>query len=104
MTVRDVIALKEVINDLRDGKIFYDRMQKGIGDYFWDCMITDIESLFIYAGIHDKRNGLYRMFSRRFPYAIYYDIKNEVAYVIAALPMRRNPAWIDKKLKDSISY
>ena len=100
MKIKDVVILKEVANDLNDGKFFYDQKEAGVGDYFWDNLIADIESLIIYAGIHNKRFGLYRMFAKRFPYAIYYEIKDEIAFVIAVLPMRRDPTWIKRELKE----
>ena len=100
MKIKYIIILNEVINDLNDGKLFYDQKEMGVGDYFWDNLIADIESLIIYAGIHSKRFGLYRMFAKRFPYAVYYEIIDETAYVIAVLPMRRDPFWIEKKLKE----
>ena len=100
MKIKNVVALKEVTTDLKDGKYFYDQRESGIGDYFWDSLIADIESLIIYAGIHNKRYGLYRMFAKRFPYSIYYEIKDEIAYVVAVLPMRRDPLWIKRKLKE----
>ena len=87
-------------NDLNDGKTFYDQKEAGVGDYFWDSLVVDIESLIIYAGIHNKWYGLHRMLAKRFPYAIYYEIKDEIAYVIEVLPMRRDPAWIEKQLKE----
>ncbi|MEA3359245.1 MAG: type II toxin-antitoxin system RelE/ParE family toxin [Thermodesulfobacteriota bacterium] len=99
MKVKDVLILKEASDDLNEGKAFYDIQEPEIGDYFWDCMISDIESLIIYAGIHRKQLGLYKMFARRFPYALYYDIIEDVAYVVAVLPMRRDPAWILKQLR-----
>ncbi|SHE33091.1 hypothetical protein SAMN02745206_00130 [Desulfacinum infernum DSM 9756] len=71
-TVRDVVVLKEVANDLNDGKAFYDRREPGVGDYFWDSLLSDIESLVLYAGIHPKEYGFFRMLAKRFPYAIYY--------------------------------
>ena len=43
MKVRDVVTLKEVADDLNDGKIFYDQRESGVGDYFWDSLLTDIE-------------------------------------------------------------
>jgi hypothetical protein len=61
-------------------------------------MFSDIGSLIIFAGIHRKQLGLYKMLARRFPYALYYDIIEDVAYVVAVLPMRRDPAWILKQL------
>jgi hypothetical protein len=100
MIVKDVIILKEVSDDLNEGKVFYDQIEPGVGDYFWDSLLADIESLLLYAGIHRKEHGFYRMFTKRFPYAVYYYIVDEVAYIVAVLPVRRNPAWIKKKIKD----
>jgi hypothetical protein len=97
--IKEIITLDEVANDLNDGKAFYDRLAPGLGDYFWDSLMADIESLYLYAGIHNKKLGYHRMISRRFPYAIYYEVKGKVARVIAVLPMRRDPAWIEKKVK-----
>ena len=91
MMVKDVFVLTDAENDLDAGKEFYDLNQPGVGEYFWDSLIADIESLFIYAGIHRKDFGFYRMLSKRFPYAVYY-------YVIAILPIRRNPLWIQSQL------
>ena len=56
------------------------------------------KSLVIYAGVHSKVNHFYRMTAKRFPYSIYYSIKNESAYVVAILPERRNPHWLKEKL------
>ncbi len=99
MKAKDIVVLKEASNDLKDGKDFYNHKEVGVGDYFWDSLIADIESLIIYAGIHSKKYGFYRMLSRRFPYAIYYEIKDNIAYVVAILPMHRDPVWIKHKLK-----
>lgn len=100
MKIKDVFILDEAVYDLEEGKAFYNLKELGIGEYFWDCLISDIESLIIYAGIHKKKFGWYQMFAKRFPYAIYYEIKNEFTYVVAVLPMRRDPAWISKKIEN----
>ena len=100
MKIKGVVTLKEGAIDLNAGKSFYDQRESGVGDYFWDSLVADIESLIIYAGIHNKKYGLYRMLAKRFPYAIYYEIKNEIAYVVAVLPMRRDPLWIKRKLEE----
>jgi len=97
--INEIITLEEVSGDLNDGKAFYDRQALGLGDYFWDSLMADIESLYLFAGIHNKKSGFHRMISKRFPYAIYYEVKANVARVVAVLPMRRDPAWIVKKLK-----
>lgn len=99
MIVKDVVVLKEAALDLENGQDFYEQREIGVGNYFWDSLIVDIESLFIFAGIHAKEHGVYRMLSKRFPYAIYYEIENETAFVIAILPMRRDPGWIEEEVK-----
>lgn len=75
MKARELTALKEVAEDLEEGRLFYDRKEPGIGDYFFDSLISDLESLKLYAGIHSKRFGYHRMLSKRFPFAIYYEVK-----------------------------
>ncbi len=102
MFVKEIVAIEEVQYDLDDGEEFYESIEPGVGAYFRDCIIADIESLILYAGIHSKHNGYYRTLSERFPYAIYYDIKDEIAIVVAVLDMRRNPAWIKRNLKRRI--
>ena len=99
MKVKDVVILKEVADDLNDGKAFYDQRESGVGDYFWDSLLADMESLVLYAGIHRKEHGFHRMLAKRFPYAIYYDIVDDIAYIVAVLPMRRSPSWIKRKIK-----
>jgi hypothetical protein len=101
MDINDIQILLEAGVDLEDGRTFYNKQKQGIGEYFWDCLISDIESLLIYAGIHTIEHGYFRMVAKRFPYSIYYEVKGKKAYVVAVLPMRRKPSWIKEKLTKS---
>lgn len=94
MNVSKIQLLAEAVRDMETGKSFYDKQQQGVGEYFWDSLLADIESLLIHAGVHTRVFGYHRMLSRRFPYAIYYEVSEEIARVIAILPARRNPAWL----------
>jgi len=98
MIIKEVLVLKDVENDLDSGKDFYDGREFGVGDYFWDSLIADIESLIIFAGVHKKVFDFHCMYAKRFPCAIYYFIQNEIAYVVAVLPIRRNPTCVKSKL------
>jgi len=98
MHVTEIIAVEEVQTDLNNGETFYNSQQIGLGSYFRDCIISDIESLTLYGGIHSKYGDVFRMICKRFPYAIYYDVHKEVAIIIAVLDMRRNPLWINSTL------
>jgi len=93
MTVKSIQILTDALQDLNEGKAFYAKHEGSVGDYFWDSLLSDMDSLVVFAGIHSKKYGYYRMLSKRFPYAIYYDVNGDVASIIADLPMRRDPTW-----------
>lgn len=38
------------------------------------------------------------MLSKRFPFAIYYELEDDVVYVYAILDLRRDPLWIREQL------
>ncbi len=100
MVIKEVVVLEEAADDLEAGRVFYEQREPGVGIYFWDSLIADIESLSIFGGIHAREYGLYRLLSKRFPYAIYYEIKNNIVYVIAILPLRRDPAWLEGNIRE----
>jgi hypothetical protein len=59
--------LESAKQDLLEGYYFYENQKEGLGEYFLDSLFSDIESLHLYAGIHQKFFGFYRMLSKRFP-------------------------------------
>lgn len=95
--MRRIRFLTEAAQEMEVGKFFYEHQQPGIGDYFWDSLLADIESLLIHAGVHIEIEGHHRMLSRRFPYAIYYQLSSEYITITAVLPMRRDPKWLGKQ-------
>jgi hypothetical protein len=98
MSITEVRVLAEAADELEAAAAFYDSREPGLGDEFWDVLLADIESLEDYAGIHAKHCGYHRMLAKRFPYAVYYRIHSDIAYVIAVLPLRRDPKWIARRL------
>ena len=92
--------LDEAQEDLVDGFRFYEAREAGLGSYFLDCLFSDIDSLLLYASIHQIIFGYHRCLSKRFPFAIYYDVEGELIRVYAVLDCRRNPSWIRKRLKE----
>lgn len=95
MTIR---ILDEAEQDLIDGYFFYEKQQRGLGDYFIDSLYSDIDSLLLYAGIHTKYMNYFKMFSKRFPYAIFYTVDSQVTFVWAVLDCRQNPQNIIDRL------
>ncbi len=85
--------------DLLEGYVFYERQQAGVGDYFLDSLYAEIDALALYAGIHPKPEGrLHRALAERFPFAIYYELKSDIATVVAVLDCRQNPASITDRI------
>ncbi len=85
--------------DLLEGFVFYERQQAGVGDYFLDSLYADIDALALYAGIHPKADDrLHRSLADRFPFAIYYELKGDLATVVAVLDCRQNPASITERV------
>lgn len=59
MIAKQLLVLEDAATDLQQGRRFYEASQTGIGDYFFDSLLADIEALSLYAGIHEKHFGLY---------------------------------------------
>jgi hypothetical protein len=93
-----VRILESARRDLRTGYNFYERQERGVGEYFLDSLFSDIDSLTLYGGIHPLKSGFHCMLASRFPYAVYYRLEKEVGVVLAVLDCRRHPASITKRL------
>ena len=92
--------LPSALDDLTDGRFFYEKQGEGLGEYFFDSLFSDIDSLTLYGGVHPAIFGYYRMLSKRFPYAIYYKLVEDgsVAVVWRVLDLRGDPKKIRKSL------
>ncbi|HEY8902842.1 MAG TPA: hypothetical protein VIM48_03990 [Chthoniobacterales bacterium] len=96
--MKPVVVLTDAAEDIELGRNFYDLQQIGIGDYYSDSILSDIESLALFHGIHPKHFGFHRMLSSRFPFGIYYDETPAEVQVFAVLDLRRDPLWIRSEL------
>ncbi len=91
-------VLRSALDDLANGREFYNQQQEGVGDYFFDSLVAEIDSLVLYAGIHRVQFGYHRLLAHRFPYAVYYRVLKGEAVVFRVLDCRRNPQWIRKSV------
>ena len=96
-----VRILRPALDDLANGRRFYDRQQAGVGGYFFTSLFAEIDSLAQHAGIHPIRYGHHRLLARRFPYAVYYRVIAGEAVVFRVLDCRRNPTWIRNALGEA---
>ena len=91
--------LPEAERDLEIGADFYESQRPGLGSYFNHCLTADIESLRIYAGIHETYRGFKRSLSKRFPFSIYYTLSDDCVDIYAVLDARQDPQTIDAILE-----
>ena len=98
--MRVVVVLAEAVEDIEQAKDFYDSQEFGVGDYCADSLVSDIECLSLFHGIHAKHFGLHRMLAHRFPFGIYYRETARETQVIAVLDLRRDPNWLRRELSD----
>ena len=95
----NIKILKSAKKDLKEGFHFYELQQKGLGSYFLESLSSDIESLKLFAGIHGIYfNKYHRLLSKRFPFAIYYQVEGNEVRIYAIIDCRTNPAWIRERL------
>ena len=86
--------------DLVEGFRFYEEQGEGLGSYFLTNLYADIDSLILSAGIPSiPYKHYHRLLSRRFPFAVFYTVREETAFIHAVLDCRRSPAWIRGRLR-----
>jgi len=96
MTIR---ILGSALEDLHSGRQFYENQAEGVGEYFFDAVFADIDSLALYAGIHQKFFGYHRLLAKRFPYAIYYKMDDPNTVIVQrVLDLRQHPQKIKTAL------
>ena len=92
--------LSSALEDLHEGRKFYEKQGEGLGEYFFNALFADIDSLALYAGIHPKVFGYFRLLAKRFPYAIYYKTKeSQTVVVLRVLDLRQHPHKIQDALE-----
>ncbi len=47
-------VLSSAIEDLYKGRLFYEKQGEGLGEYFFDSLFSEIDSLVLYGGVHIK--------------------------------------------------
>lgn len=77
--------------DIADGCDFYHDIDPNLAVYFHDSISADIDSLLLFAGIHANIDGWYYTFASRFPFVIWYGVKDDIVILYAVLDGRREP-------------
>ena len=96
-------VLRSARRTVADGIRFYERQQTGLGAYFLSSIMSDLRSLSIYAGVHQKHNDYFRMVCTKFPYSIYYRKEGANVEIYAVLDDRRDPKRTEDALRKADS-
>ena len=91
MKKRRVVFQDEALADLDAAARFYEEIEADLGSYCFDSIVSDIESLEFFAGIHEVHFGVHCLKAKRFPFNIYYEVRNGSVFVLAILDMRQDP-------------
>jgi uncharacterized protein YuzE/plasmid stabilization system protein ParE len=78
--LKKVIVLADAAEDIEAARDFYERQGAGVGEYCVDSLLTDIESLGLFTGIHPFHFGFHRMLASRSPFGIYYRERGDETY------------------------
>ncbi len=98
----NVRILRSARRTIADGIRFYEQQEVGLGAYFLSSIMSDLRSLKIYAGVHQKYDPhFFRMVCSRFPYSVYYQKDGRNVSIYAVLADRRDPDKVKEILRDS---
>jgi len=61
--------LPEAQEDLIAGFRFYEHQAPGLGSYFRESILSDVDALAVVGGVHAKVFGYHRALSKRFSFA-----------------------------------
>ena len=95
-----VQILDKAEEDLVEGFWFYERQQPALGAYFRNSIYADLRALEETAGVHRiVYKNYHRALATRFPFALYYSVSEQTAFVRAIVDCRRDPTWIREHLR-----
>jgi len=93
-------VLPRATDDLVTGYHFYEQKEQGLGSYFRASLFADVDALRVTAGVHALVWGYHRSVSKKFPFAIYYRVRDAVAQVHAILDCRQAPQLLRRTLEN----
>ncbi len=53
-----VIVLEDAAEDIESGRRFYESCEAGVGDYFAESILSDLDSLVLYDGRDERWDGV----------------------------------------------
>jgi plasmid stabilization system protein ParE len=95
-----VILLTSAEEDLVDAWHFYDDQETGVGEYYYDEVMTAVQSPSTQYGLHPSKGQFFRALVPKFHTAIYYPLEPDFVLVRRILALRRDPKWLRRQLRN----
>ena len=97
----ELIVRNEAQTDIEEIVHWYEKKQRGLGNYFLLCLDASFESLQRKpTAARTIRHEYRRAFVRKFPVGVYYIVSNHKIYIDLVEPFARNPSRLADRLKD----
>jgi plasmid stabilization system protein ParE len=96
---RTLVVSTRTEADLAEAVAWYDRLQPGLGDDFVRCVERALDRILDHphafaTNSHDVRRALVR----RFPYGLFFRVRQQRIEVEALFPLRSDPARLRERL------
>jgi hypothetical protein len=97
-----VQLIERALEDMAAIADFYDLIEWGVGQYFFEQMNAEISRMLPgFAGTHRVRHGFFYFNTRRFPMGVYYLIDKDGSVIVdAVLDQRRRPISLASELRN----
>ncbi|MBC2605737.1 type II toxin-antitoxin system RelE/ParE family toxin [Pelagicoccus albus] len=97
----ELIVRNEAQSDIREIVRWYEKKEKGLGNYFLLCLDASLESLKRFpTAARIIRHEYRRLFVRKFPVGVYYIVQEDKVFIDVVEPFSRNPSRLEQKLKE----
>ena len=92
----------EADEEFRAAIDYYESLEPGLGEAFYLEIRAAIERILQLPTAWPTLTGdVHRCFAHRFPYAVLYSIEADGIYIVAVMPLRRDPMYWAERLDES---
>jgi len=96
-----IVSMPNAINDVQDAFDWYESKQQGLGDAFVNELEKFSEALATFPFKHRIiKNEIRLGVLQRFPYLVYYEIIEDVVYILSVVYGGRHPNYWEERKGD----
>lgn len=95
-----LILKPEAEKDIRKAMAWYNEQNKNLPDILLNIIDESLEKIKEFPEHYQKRyNDIRIVFTKKFPYGIYYTLEENTIFVHAVLHTKQNPTTAEKRIK-----